>query len=216
MEGRIALDEVPTPEPRRREVLVRLRSAAICGTDRESLMGAGQLTVPGHESAGAVAAMDKPARVKVGDRVAVVDTSEYRLNMAKELGAELALSPAEADVPAALRDWTAGQGVATGFECVGGEQAAQQALAALRRRGNLALVGVSPHLELDPWQLIGSELTIYASRNFNSAEFDQMLAAVQRGLPVTRVVTHRFALSQAEEAFSVFRSGRCGKVLFTA
>ena len=49
---RISIDEVPRPEPRDQDVVVRIRSAAICGTDRENLEGPGQEKVPGHESAG--------------------------------------------------------------------------------------------------------------------------------------------------------------------
>ena len=321
-QGRVALEQVPTPEPRGREVVVRIGSAAICGTDRENLEGPGQLTIPGHESAGEVVAVDKPARVKVGDRVAinlhvtcgscahclrgdlcfcdqlqaigferdgglaeyalvpepcctplpddisleagsllvdmlgtpfravkraglqrgdqvavwgagpiglwalmsaawlgarvaVVDMSDYRLDMAKALGAELTLSPAQADVLPALEEWSGGRGIEVGFECAGNERAGQQALQALKKRGKLAIVGVSHKLELDPWYMICNELTIYASRSFNTAEFDEMVSTVRRGLPVTQVVTHRFPLAQAEEAFAVFRSGQCGKVVFS-
>ena len=52
-------------------MVVRVKSAAICGTDRENLEGPGQSTIPGHENAGEVVAVDKPARLKVGDRVAI-------------------------------------------------------------------------------------------------------------------------------------------------
>jgi threonine dehydrogenase-like Zn-dependent dehydrogenase len=319
--GAVALDQVPTPEPRGTEVVVRVRSAAICGTDRENLMGPGQATIPGHESAGEVVAVDRATRARVGDRVAInchvtcgacehclrgdlyfcdalqaigferdggfaeyvlvpeacctpipadvsfeaaslmvdmlgtpfrtvrraglrrgdqvaiwgagpiglgalmsavwmgvrvasVDMTDRRLAMAAELGAELTLNPGRDDVAGALRQWTGGQGIAVAFECVGNEKAAQQGLAALCKRGKLAIVGVSHRLELDPWELIRNELTIYASRNYNTAEFGDMVAMVQRGLPLTRAVTHRFALSDAERAFAVFRSGECGKVVF--
>jgi propanol-preferring alcohol dehydrogenase len=302
-------------------VVVRIRAAALCGTDRENLMGPGQATIPGHESAGEVVAVDQPARVKVGDRVAinchvtcghcehclrgdlyfcqelqaigfdrdggfaeyalipepcctplpddisfeqgslfvdmlgtshravkraglqrgdqvaiwgagpvglgalmvanwlgarvaVIDMSEYRLPMSRALGAEIVLNPAREDVHQALLDWTGGQGVAVGFECVGSERAGQQAISCLKRRGKLAIVGLSYKLEIDPWQFIRSELSLYATRNFNTAEFDEMVTAARRGLPAAQVITHRFPLAQAEEAFRVFRSGQCGKVLF--
>jgi threonine dehydrogenase-like Zn-dependent dehydrogenase len=50
--GHISLDEIETPKPKGREVLIRMKSASICGTDRENLLGAGQSTVPGHENPG--------------------------------------------------------------------------------------------------------------------------------------------------------------------
>ena len=323
-QGKISLDEAATPEPSGREVVVRIRSAAICGTDRENLEGAGQPTIPGHENAGEVVLEDKPARVKVGDRVAinchvtcggcthclrgdlyfcdalqaigferdggfaeyllvpeacctpipddlsfeagsllvdmvgtpfraakrahllpadqvgvwgagpvglgelmvvrafgarvaVVDLSDYRLKMAKGLGADLVLNPGRDDVQAVLMDWTQGRGIDVAFDCVGRQAVAEQALAALKKRGTLVVVGVSHQLVLNPWDhLICRELTIFGTRNFNTAEFDEMVTLVQRGLPVERVVTHRFPLAEAKAAFALFRSGECGKILFVA
>ena len=70
-------------------------------------------------------------------------------------------------------------------------------------------------LSLNPWEhLICRELTVFGTRNFNTAEFDEMVALVQRGLPVEQTVTHRFPLSEAEAAFDLFRTGECGKILF--
>ena len=320
-DGKISLDEVPTPEPRDREVVVRVKSAAICGTDREALEGPGQATIPGHENAGEVVAVDKPARVKVGDRVAInchetcggcvhclkgdlyfcddlqaigferdggfaesllvpeacctpipddisleagsllvdmlgtpfravkrahllpgdhvgvwgagpiglgalmvaarfgayvaiLDLSDYRLNMAKDLGADLVLNPTRDDVQRALLDWTQDRGLDVAFDCVGSEAVAHQALDAVKKRGTLVVVGVSHKLTLNPWEhLICRELTIFGTRNFNTTEFDEMVALVQRGLPVEQVVTHRFPLAEAEAAFELFRSGECGKIL---
>jgi threonine dehydrogenase-like Zn-dependent dehydrogenase len=43
-----------------------------------------------------------------------------------------------------------------------------------------------------------------------------MIALVRRGLPVERIVMHRFPLAEADAAFAVFRSAECGKILLTA
>jgi len=303
--------------------VVRVKSAAICGTDRENLEGLGQTTIPGHENAGEVVAVDKPARVRVGDRVAInchvtcggcehclkgdlyfcdelqaigferdggfaefllapeacctpipddisfdagsllvdmlgtpfraakrahllpgdhvgvwgagpiglgelmvakqfgarmasLDLSDYRLNMAMELGADLVLNPGRDDVQEALLDWTQGRGLNVAFDCVGSEAVAHQALDAVKKRGTLVVVGVSHELTLNPWEhLICRELTIFGTRNFNTSEFDEMIALVRRGLPVEQAVTHRFPLAEAEAAFALFRSGECGKILLT-
>ncbi|MBC8450121.1 MAG: zinc-binding dehydrogenase [Chloroflexi bacterium] len=322
-QDRISLDDVPRPEPRGREVLVRVRSAAICGTDRENLEGPGQATIPGHENAGEVVAVDRPARIKVGDRVAInchvtcggcehclrgdlyfcdelqvigfdrdggyaefvlvpeaccmplpddisfaagsllvdmlgtsfravkrarllpgdrvaiwgagpiglgalmvaswfgarvaiLDMNEVRLRMARELGAALVLDPAGDDVRQALRAWTQGRGLDVAFDCVGNEAVAHQALDAVKKRGTFVVVGVSHKLTLNPWEhLICRELAIFGTRNFNTAEFEEMIALVRRGLPLEQVVTHRFPLAEAEAAFALFRSAECGKILLT-
>jgi propanol-preferring alcohol dehydrogenase len=321
-QNRVSVGQVSTPEPRGRDVVVKVKAAAICGTDRENLEGPGQRAIPGHENAGEVVAVDRPAWLQPGDRVAInchvtcggclhclrgdlyfcrelevigfdwdggfaehllvpeacchplphgisfeagsllvdmlgtpfrgvkragllpgdqvavwgagpiglgalmvascfgarvasVDLSDHRLEMARNLDAELVLNPGRDDVVEALFDWTGGRGIAVAFDCVGNQQVAGQALAALRERGTLAVVGVSHELMLNPWQdLICRELTVFGTRNFATAEFDEMVALVQRGLPVEQVVTHRFPLSEAEAAFDLFRSGRCGKILF--
>jgi len=323
-QSRISLEDMPTPDPRGRDVVIRVKAAAICGTDRENLEGPGQATVPGHENAGEVVAVDKPARLKVGDRVAInchvtcgscvhclrgdlyfceeleaigfqwdggfaeyllvpeacchplpdevsfevgsllvdmlgtpfrgvkrahllpgdqvaiwgagpiglgalmvaasfgarvasIDLSDYRLNMAEGLGVDLVLNPARDNVPEALLDWTQGRGIDVAFDCVGSQAVAEQGLAALRNRGTLVVVGVSHELMLNPWEdLICRELTVFGTRNFNVTEFDEMIALVQRGLPVEEVVTHRFPITGAEVAFELFRSGECGKILITA
>ena len=322
--NKISLDQIAEPKPFGREVVVQVKAAAICGTDRENLEGPGQPTVPGHESAGEVVAVDKPARVKVGDRVAinchvtcgsclyclngdlyfcddlrvigfdrdggfaeyvlvpeacctplpdtvsyetgsllvdmlgtpfraakragllpgnqvgiwgagpiglgelmvvqqfgvhaaVVDLSDQRLEMARSLGAELVLNPVRDDVGAGLLDWTQGRGIDVAFDCVGSQPTAEQALAALKKRGTLVVVGVSHALKLNPWEhLICRELTIFGTRNFNTTEFDQMVGLVEKGLPVEQVVTHKFQLAEAEAAFNLFHSGECGKILFVS
>lgn len=319
--GEISLDEVPMPAAEGQDVVVRIRSAAICGTDRENLEREGQSTVPGHESAGDVVAVDQASWLKVGDRVAInchitcgscehcirgdltfcedlsivgfdidggfaeftripesccmllpddisyeagallvdmlgtayravkravifpgdrvavwgagpvglsalivapwldaevamIDFNAYRLEMARSLGATLAVNPADDEVATALGDWTEGRGVDVAFECAGNPQAAEQALPAIKKRGTLAYVGVADQLTLSPWEdLIQRELTIYGSRCFVLPEFDDLISLLRRGLPVEEIVTHRFPLREAESAFGVFHSAECGKVL---
>ena len=322
-QNQISIDHMPRPEPQGRDVVVRIRSAAICGTDRENLEGPGQASVPGHENAGQVVAVDKHSWLSVGDRVAInchvtcgscmhclkgdlyfcpdlevigfdwdggfadyllvpeacchplpddlsfeagsllvdmlgtpfrgvkranllpgdqvavwgagpvglgalmvaasfgarvacIDLSDYRLNMAQDLCADLVLNPTRDNIAEALSDWTKGRGIDVAFDCVGNQAVAEQGLAALKNRGALAVIGVSHELVLNPWQdLICRELTVFGTRNFNAMEFDEMVALVQRGLPLEKVITHRFPIADAEAAFDLFRTGDCGKVLLT-
>ena len=151
----------------------------------------------------------------LGARTATIDLSDYRLDMARNLGADMVLNPKRDDVVSALRRWTAERGVDVAFDCVGDQTVAREGLSALRERGTLVVVGVSDQLTLNPWEdLIRRELTLFGTRNFNTAEFGEMVELVRRGLPVERIVTHRFALSEAERAFELFRSGECGKIVF--
>src|SRR3712207_2742808 len=66
--GRIELEERPVPQPGPTEVLVKVDSCALCGTDRHAYVH-GSDVVPGHEMSGSVvAAGDRVRHVAEGDR----------------------------------------------------------------------------------------------------------------------------------------------------
>jgi 2-desacetyl-2-hydroxyethyl bacteriochlorophyllide A dehydrogenase len=72
--GQILVREVATPVPSRGEVLVRVESCGICGSDLHWFHGqmAAPAVCPGHEIAGAVAAVGpEVAHLRAGDRVAL-------------------------------------------------------------------------------------------------------------------------------------------------
>ena len=313
--------EFSDPVPKGSEVVLRVESSAICGTDREAWEGEGQDVIAGHEVAGQVVAVDKPSWLKVGDRVAVnchvtclhcehclngdlyfcpelecigfdrhggnaeyllipesscmplpdalsydagalivdmlgtsyravkrlaplsgdtvgifgagpiglaallvaklfgtlvisIDLNEYRLKMAKRLGADYIINPRGTNVLEVIREVADSSGLDGALECVGAEATTQQALDSVRHRGKVALVGVSRKVSINPWeQFIQREVTMFGTRNFNVQEYKEMVTLVRRGLPVEEIITHRFPLEQVEEAFEVFGSGQCGKVV---
>ena len=151
---------------------------------------------------------------RYGMRVVSIDLNAYRLAMAERLGADEVIDPRREDVLRAIDEWTAGRGLDAALECVGAEVTARQALEAVRKRGTVALVGVSTQVIVNPWeQFIKKEVTMFGSRNFNVREYGEMVALVQRGLPIEDIVTHRFSLQRTEEAFEAFGSAQCGKII---
>lgn len=149
-----------------------------------------------------------------GAKVISIDLNEYRLKMAKRLGADHVINPREADVLEATRELTNGRGMDGALECAGSKVTTQQALDGVKLRGKVALVGVSHKVTVNPWeQFIQREVTMFGSRSFNVREYNEMVALVRRGLPIEEIITHRFPLQEAEKAFEVFGSGQCGKVI---
>jgi L-iditol 2-dehydrogenase len=74
--GRFAVQEAPTPEPRRGQALLRVKATTVCGTDQKIFAGQFPGTpfphIPGHEFAGEVVAVGEGVdEVKPGDRVGV-------------------------------------------------------------------------------------------------------------------------------------------------
>ena len=64
--------------------------------------------------------------------------------------------------------------------------------------------------------MIMKQLTLTGSWLYNIGLYEEVVDFVlEKELPLERLVTHRFRLDQAVEAFKLFDSGKCGKVLFT-
>lgn len=57
---------------------------------------------------------------------------------------------------------------------------------------------------------------MHEGRSFILPEFAEMITLVRRGLPLERIVTHRFPLAESDAAFALFRAAECGKIVFTA
>ena len=194
-------------------LIVDVLGTAYRGVKRANLLPGDQIAVWG---AGPIGFEAAAVATFLGARVAVVDMNKYRLEMAKKYhNPELVLDPTDSETEAKIMDWTNGRGVDVAFECAGNEKAAHQALRVIKKRGVLAIIGVSHSLCIDPWDMIQRELSIYASRNFNTHEFNEMVALIRNGLWADKVVTHRFSLKEADKAFEVFLSGECEKIIFT-
>ena len=72
--GRLALEELPIPEPGPGEVRLRIHACGICGSDIHLLPGGylGTAVVPGHEMMGQVDALgDGVTGISTGDLAAV-------------------------------------------------------------------------------------------------------------------------------------------------
>lgn len=66
------IEDRPEPEPRGDWVLAKIHATPICGSDRGSFVGEQPTDVGGHEGVGEVVAVDRPKRLKIGDRIALM------------------------------------------------------------------------------------------------------------------------------------------------
>jgi propanol-preferring alcohol dehydrogenase len=195
-------------------LIVDVLGTAFGGVKRAGLKPGEQVAVWG---AGPIGFEAAAVASYLGARVAILDMNPYRLEMAKKYHhPELVLDPSDEDSEGKIMEWTKGQGLSVGFECVGNEKAAHQALRLIKKRGTLAIIGVSHSLTVDPWDMIQRELSIFASRNFNSHEFNEMVQMIRNGLWADKVVTDRFNLADAKKAFDLFLTEKCGKIMLVS
>ena len=98
------------------------------------------------------------------DQVIAIDIDQGRLDLAKNLGAEVSLNPSKVNVLQAVLDRTEGRGAHVAYEVVGLASTVQSAISVLRKGGQLALVGnVSPMVEFPLQSVVTRELTLLGS-----------------------------------------------------
>jgi threonine 3-dehydrogenase len=147
--------------------------------------------------------------------VVVSDPNQYRLELARKMGATVAVDPTERDLADVQREIDMTEGFDVGLEMSGNPAALRTMIGAMAHGGRIALLGIpAGEVTLDLNPVIFEMLTlkgIYGREMFES--WYQMRVLVESGLDLTPVITHRFSYRDFEEAFAVARSGQSGKVV---
>ena len=145
------------------------------------------------------------------------DFNDMRLDLARQMGADLILNPGRDDVLARIRELTGGDGADLVCEMSGHPAGHAQAFAAARLGGRVNLLGTpSRPTEVDfARDIIFRGLTLYGvtGRKMYST-WHQMSRFLRSGqLDPRPVVTHRFPLEGIAEAIAVIKDGKAGKVI---
>jgi len=195
-------------------------AAVSCGTGtaygalrRMNLSGAHTITIVGQGPVGLSATQLAAA---MGARVIVLDVSAERLARAKEFGADAVVDPKADDAVAAIKAFTHGLGVDLALDTSGAPEGRVTAVQATRPWGTVCFVGEGGGVTLDVSRdLLRKQLTIIGSWTFSKigqAECASFVA--DRKIAVEQLFTHRWRLSQAEEAYRVFDQQNSGKGVF--
>jgi L-iditol 2-dehydrogenase len=150
------------------------------------------------------------ARARGASRIVATDISEFRLNAARQFGADAAIHGA-ADVAARLRDLNGGRLADLVIVCTGAMPAIQQALKSVDRGGTLLFfaptaAGVDVPIPLfEFWRDEISMVTSYAGSGDDLVESMELIGA--RKVRVADMVTHRLPLAEAGLGFQLTASG---------
>lgn len=180
---------------------------------RLNVSGAETLAVFGLGPMGAAAVLIGKAR---GARVIAVDVLDSRLELAKVLGADMTINSSEEDSVERLRELTRGIGVDAAIDCSGAPPAQNAALDAARAMGSVAFVGESSETTLNPSdQMIRKVLNVIGAWYFPLGEFEEIARfVVDNDVPVEKMISHRFSLDEAPEAFRMFDQHETEKAVF--
>jgi threonine dehydrogenase-like Zn-dependent dehydrogenase len=152
----------------------------------------------------------------LGASAIAADVSPYRRHLAQRMGAWQVLDPEAGDPAAAILDLTGGAGVDVALDCSPAQATLTAALNCVRKFGRVGFVGEKGDSTIHPSDhFIRKEIEAAGSWYFNPSDYREILDLYRRGLEVDDLVTHRFSLAQADEAFATFASGQSGKVLLT-
>jgi threonine dehydrogenase-like Zn-dependent dehydrogenase len=120
------------------------------------------------------------------------------------------------DATARLHELTDGVGVDVAIDCSGNGKAQNSALDSARRFGSVAFVGESKSTTINPSdQLIRKQLQVIGAWYFPLSEFEEISRfIVDKRIPVEKMITHRFSLDKAPEAFRMFDERKTEKAIF--
>ena len=148
-------------------------------------------------------------------KVFITDIKDYRLDLARKLGATHTVNVTREELQPAMKAAGMLEGFDVGMEMSGSPSAIKQVLDTMRNGGKVALLGLfGRQVELDMDQIILKGLAIqgiYGRKMYET--WYKMAAMVQSGLDLSKLITHRFHYTQFQEAFDAVSGGKAGKVI---
>jgi threonine dehydrogenase-like Zn-dependent dehydrogenase len=191
---------VPDSLPMELAVLVEPLSCALHAVERAEIRLGDVVVVSGAGPIGL--GMLAGAKLKGAARVVVLDLKERRLQLARELGADVVLNPAGQDVAAAVLEMTDGYGCDVYFEATGHPSSVVQGLEMIRRLGRFIEFSVFDEPTCVDWRVIGDgkELDV---RGAHLGPYMYPIAIsllAERRINMTGVVTHVLRLEEFERA----------------
>ena len=155
---------------------------------------------------------------QMGAQVIGVDMREERLKLVESLGIERAINANELGPVERIRELTGGEGVNAAMECVGSTTTQKQMLEVLVPLGRGIFVGLDAGpitLNLESY-IINKQLTLTGAAAHKIDSMEELLTFTKvNKLSFEKVITHRFPLSEGEEAFRVAQTGGTGKIILS-
>jgi threonine 3-dehydrogenase len=166
--------------------------------------------------AGPIGIMAGAVARHVGARhVVITDVNPARLALAAEVADITPVNVATEDLRDVQTRLRMHQGFDVGMEMSGNQQALDQMIEAMVMGGRIAMLGIPPGKSPVDWsRIVFKAITIkgvYGREIFET--WYKMIAMLENGLDVRRVITHRFKAADFETGFQTMRSGLSGKVV---
>jgi threonine 3-dehydrogenase len=152
----------------------------------------------------------------VGARhVVITDVNDYRLALARKMGASRAINISRESLDQTMKDLDMQEGFDVGLEMSGNAAALRELLRTMHHGGSVAILGIPPEETAIDWnQVIFKGLTlkgIYGREMFET--WYKMSSLLQSGLSLAPIITHHFEIGDYIKGFETMGSGQSGKVI---
>ena len=166
--------------------------------------------------AGPIGIMAIPVVRHAGARhIVITDMNPFRLDLARVMGATLAVNPLETPLAEVQKQLGMAEGFDVGLEMSGNGQALRDMISNMSHGGKIAILGIPGKESLMDWrQVIFNMLTvkgIYGREMYET--WYKMSVLLESGVDITPVITHRFAYYDFQQGFDAMISGQTGKVI---
>ncbi len=166
--------------------------------------------------AGPIGIMAAAVAKHVGARhVVITDINEYRLDLARQMGATRAVDVSKESLSDVMTELGMTEGFDVGMEMSGVPMAFTSMLESMNNGGKIAMLGIpGSDMAIDWSQVIFKGLTIkgiYGREMFET--WYKMASLIQSGLDLSPIITHHYNIDDFQQGFDVMRSGQSGKVI---
>ncbi len=146
--------------------------------------------------------------------VVATETNQYRIDLAKKMGATKVVNPLKEKVSDVVKELGM-IGFDIGLECSGSPIAFNDMLDNMYNSGKISLLGILPPKTGINWDKVifkGLQLKgIYGREMFET--WYQMEQMLHSGLDLSPIITHRFSIDEFDKGFKIMDEGNCGKVI---
>ena len=147
--------------------------------------------------------------------IVVTDLSDYRLDIAKRMGATVVVNESKGETVAGAMQQLGIKGFDVGLEMSGAPNAFNEMVDSMYKGSKIAQLGILPSTTQANWgKIIFNALTIKGIYGRNMWEtWYMMRQMLLSGIDLTPVITHHFSFDDFQKGFDVMVSGKCGKVI---
>jgi len=147
--------------------------------------------------------------------VVITDVNDYRLSLAKQMGADVALNVKECPLAEVQKQLGMKEGFDVGLEMSGSPAAFRDMIENMAHGGKIALLGIPAEPISIEWNnVVFNMLTIkgiYGREMYET--WYKMSVMLESGLDIKPVITHRYHYTEFEKGFEVMKMGQSGKVV---